>query len=374
MNIAKKIKVIHFVTGGFTGSTAIAIELVKSTRRSSAITSLLVLRKKSSTNMLRVNELISAGTPVALVPGWSHIATIVALVRLCREYQPDIIVCHGFSEHLWGRYAGLLAHVPCLVHVEHNSQERYTPWKLLQARWLAKYTSKIIGCSEGVRQNLMRLQFPHEKIIAIDNGINLSEYREVQAIPFSERQPSIVMAARFSKQKDHITLIHAIELLRKDNLFPVVYFAGAGSKRHMKKARTLVEKLQLQDQINFLGYCDSVPKLLLENQICVLSTRYEGMPLFLCEGMAAGCAVVGSCVVGVKELIRDGEDGLLVDPQSPTSMAQALTHLLTSTAFASQLAEKARFRALRDFDLKHMVETYDETFLSMVNSYENAIA
>ena len=45
----------------------------------------------------------------------------------------QVLVAHGFSEHLWGRYAGLLAGVPALVHVEHNSRERYTRWRLKQA-------------------------------------------------------------------------------------------------------------------------------------------------------------------------------------------------------------------------------------------------
>jgi hypothetical protein len=76
------------------------------------------------------------------------------------RFRPDILVAHGFSEHLWGRYAGLLAQVPHLVHVEHNTRERYTRWRLKQTRWLAARTDRIVGCSEGVRLRLLEMGMP----------------------------------------------------------------------------------------------------------------------------------------------------------------------------------------------------------------------
>jgi UDP-N-acetylglucosamine:LPS N-acetylglucosamine transferase len=95
----------------------VAIELIRAAKSNSSITSMLVLRKKSSTDLARVAQLEAEGMELKLVAGWSHLATIFELVRVCREYKPDILVTHGFSEHLWGRYAGLLARVPHLIHV-----------------------------------------------------------------------------------------------------------------------------------------------------------------------------------------------------------------------------------------------------------------
>jgi glycosyltransferase involved in cell wall biosynthesis len=373
MNIVQKRKIIHFVTGGFSGSTSIAIQLVNAAKCDPTISSLLVLRKKSSTNMAKVQELISQGLSVRLVPGWSHIATIVSLIRLCYEFKPDVIVCHGFSEHIWGRYAGLFAQVPHLVHVEHNSKERYTPWKLAQARWLTKFTAKIIACSEGVKKSLLDLNFPSEKILTISNGIDLTSYQNALAVPFEKRQAGIVMAARFSKQKDHISLILAIDLLRKKGIFPIVHFAGKGCRLHRKKAYKLAAALNLLDQIKFLGYCNSLPELYLHNQICVLSTHHEGMPLVLCEGMAAGCAVVGSDVIGVRELIKHGKDGLLVDENSPESLADALEKLLTSSEFSSQLATTAYLKAHENFGLPQMISKYNEILISLMVAPQHSV-
>ena len=104
------VRVLHFVTGGFSGgATQVAIALTQAGRDSDRIEPLLVLRRKRRTDPQRIAELEQAGTPLRVVPGWSHAATIWSLVKVCREFRPDILVAHGFSEHLWGRYAGLLA-------------------------------------------------------------------------------------------------------------------------------------------------------------------------------------------------------------------------------------------------------------------------
>lgn len=361
----RPLKVIHFVTGGFTGSTKVAIDLIRGAKHHPSFSSMLVLRKKSSTDMARVQQLQNEGIAIKLVAGWAHLATIVELLRICHEYQPDILVTHGFSEHLWGRYAGLLARVPHLIHVEHNSRERYTPLRLLQARWLAHYTDKIIGCSEGVRSRLLALGFPAHKIMAINNGIQLADYTNADASPLVERIPGIIMPARFAKQKDHATLIRAIALLRDKNMIVPVFFAGAGSARHIAKAKKLVDELQLNEQIHFAGHCGNLPFLLMRHQICVLSTRYEGMPLALAEGMAAGCAVIGSAVIGVQEMINHGRDGLLVKAQCAYAMADAIEILLHNSTYAQILAQQGRQRALAEFSLARMAQTYEQVFFEL---------
>src|SRR5262245_32089457 len=156
--VERPVRVLHFVTGGFSGgATQVAIALTQAGVDSPAIEPLLVLRRKRRTDPKRIAELEQAGVPLRVVPGWSHAATIWSLVKTCEEFKPDVLIAHGFSEHLWGRYAGLLAKVPHLVHVEHNTRERYTAWRLRQTRWLARRTARIVGCSEGVKDVLLAM-------------------------------------------------------------------------------------------------------------------------------------------------------------------------------------------------------------------------
>ena len=363
------VRVLHFVTGGFSGgATQVAIALTNAAMQSDTVQPLLVLRRKRRTDPKRIAELEQAGVPLAVVPGWSHAATIAALVRVCRRFRPDVLVAHGFSEHLWGRYAGLLAHVPHLVHVEHNTRERYTRWRLAQSRWLARRTDRIVGCSEGVRLRLLEMGMPPERTIAVPNGIRLEPFAEADAHPFERRVPGIVMVARFSKQKDHATLLRAVGLLRERGLQPPVLFAGGGKALHRAPLEKLARELGLQEQVRFLGVVRNVPELLMQHQLAVLSTHYEGMPLALIEGMAAGCAVVGSAVPGVREVIADGVDGRLVPEGDAGALADVLENLLRDPETSARMGATARRVAIERHSRELMNARYEALFLELARS------
>lgn len=365
----RPVRVLHFVTGGFSGgATQVAIALVNAARQGTAVQPLLVLRRKRRTDPARIAELEQAGVPLRVVPGWSHVATVWSLIKLCREFRPDVLVAHGFSEHLWGRYAGLLARVPHLVHVEHNTRERYTRWRLAQARWLARRTDRIVGCSEGVRLRLLEMGMPPERTLAIPNGIRLEPFASADAHPFADRIPGIVMVARFSKQKDHATLLRALGLLRGRGLAPPLLFAGGGKALHRRPLEALAAELGLQDQVRFLGVVRNVPELLMTHQLSVLSTHYEGMPLALIEGMAAGCAVVGSAVPGVREVLTDGEDGRLVPEGDAAALADALERLLRDPVASAGMAATARRVAVERHGRELMNARYEALFLELARA------
>ncbi len=360
MPSARRPRVLHFVTGGFSGATQVAVDLVRAHAGSGRFDALLALRsKRRTTTPERVAALRAEGMAVELVPGWAHAVTVWQLAALCRRWRPDILVAHGFSEHLWGRYAGLLAGVPRLVHVEHNSRERYTAWRLAQARWLARRTAAIVGVSEGVRSTLLERGFPAERIHAIPNGVRLEPFAQASAHSFAAREPGIVMAARFARQKDHATLLRAVALLRDRGLVPPVRLAGGGKAGARQAAERLARELDLLPQVQFIGHCSDVPGLLMGQRICVLSTHYEGMPLSLIEGMAAGCAVVGSRVVGVQEVIAPGRTGLLAEPGDAASLADALALLLTDADAAARMAAAAREDAVAHYGLPTMTARYE---------------
>ena len=362
----RPVRVLHFVTGGFSGgATQVAIALTQAGVDSPEIEPLLVLRRKRRTDPQRIAELEQAGLPLRVVPGWSHAATIWSLIQVCRQFRPDVLIAHGFSEHLWGRYAGLLAKVPHLVHVEHNTRERYTAWRLRQSRWLARRTDRIVGCSEGVKDELLAQGMPPERTIAIPNGIRLAPFEGADAHPVAQRIPGIVMVARLSRQKDHATLIRAVAHLRDRGHVVPVSFAGGGKARHREPLERLVRLLGLEAQVQFLGVARNVPELLTTHRVAALSTHWEGMPLALIEGMAAGCAVVGSAVPGVREVIQDGVDGRLVPENDHVALADVLETLLTDDAEATRLGAAARRSAQEKYGRELMHQRYEALCLAL---------
>jgi glycosyltransferase involved in cell wall biosynthesis len=173
------------------------------------------------------------------------------------------------------------------------------------------------------------------------------------------------MVARFSKQKDHATLLRAVARLRDRGMVVPLLFAGGGKKMHRTPLEALASLLGITDQVHFLGVARNVPELLMTHRVAALVTHYEGMPLALLEGMAAGCAVVGSAVPGVREVIADGVDGRLVREHDDAALADALEQLLRDDAEATRLGAAARAAAIERHGRELMHARYEALFLAL---------
>ena len=357
---ARPLRVLHFVSGGFSGATQVAIDLCGDDAGQDTF---LVLRRRIMDPTERVRALRAKGLRVEVVPRWSHTVTILALRRLCLEWKPDVLVAHGFSEHLWGRYAALLAGVPCIVQIEHNVRERYGRWRLWQSLWLAQRTDRIVGVSRAVEDVLVRLGHPPERCMTIHNGIELSRWTKGQ--PWAQREAAIVMPARFARQKDHRTLIEALVPLKALGHRPTVYFAGEGKASWRKEAEQLAARLGVQDQVQCLGHVQDLPALLGRVKLCVLSTHYEGLGLGLIEGMASGCCGVGTDVEGVREIITHGHNGLLVPHADAQALARTLAELLGDDARTQALAAVGQAHVHAAFDRQRMRQQYLALFADL---------
>ena len=347
-------KVVHFVTGGFSGATQVAVDLCLSAQRSGPFEPVLVLRRKRHTPMARVEALRAQGLQVRCVSAhWVHRWTEIELARLLEEVRPVALLAHGFPEHLIGRRAGLRAGVPVLIQVEHNSRERYTPWSRWQSRQLADKSAALVGVSEGVRQSLLAQGLPADKTLAIPNGIDLARFAELGG----EREAGLVMSARFARQKDHATLIASMAMLAAQGVKPRLRLAGTGPL--MARMQAEVARRSLDGQVSFLGHHGDMPALLRSQRIYVLATHFEGMPLALVEAMAAGCACIASDVIGVRGVIEHERTGLLVPEGDAAALADAIARLLRDPALAERLGAAARERAFAEHGQALMRERYD---------------
>lgn len=347
-------RVVHFVTGGFSGATQVAVDLCLSALETGPYEPVLVLRRKRHTPMARVQALRARGLTVHLVRSWwLHAFTIAALALLLRRLRPVALLAHGFPEHLMGRQAGLLAGVRVLIQVEHNSRERYRPWSRWLSRRLAARSAALVGVGPGVRDSLLAQGLPAEKVVAIPNGVDLTRF----AAPARPREAGLVMSARFARQKDHATLVDAMALLAAEGLRPRLQLAGTGP--WLARVQAQVEKQGLAGQIVFLGHHADMPGLLASQAIYVLSTHFEGMPLALVEAMAAGCACIASDVIGVRGVIEHGVTGLLVPEGDAAALAAAIAQLLQDGPLAARLGAAARERALAEHGAPLMRQRYE---------------
>lgn len=359
-------RVLHFVTGGFSGATKVAIDLVEAHSQIVSTESLLVLRRKKTTTAEKLAKLEEKNIDYRTITGATHIATINELKKLCEQWRPDILVAHGFPEHLLGRRAGLLAKVPHLIQVEHNSKERYTLWKLYQTRKLSKSTSRIVAVSDGVAHVLSE-QGLKAPIQAIPNGIDTIRFGGINLLPINERPRDLIMVGRYAKSKDHITLIKALYQLKQKGIKPNLTLVGSGSIRHQKEVHDLVASYEMQNQVTFIEHSSEVDALLLQHKVFVMSSRFEGLNLAVLEAMASGCIVVGSTAVGVEELINDKKDGFLFPIGDVTKLADIIETVLSNPINYQKLAIAAREKVIKHYDKEQVTQAYHELFKRLSN-------
>lgn len=368
--MVQKIRIMQFVTGGFSGATGVAIDLARAYVQQGQIESLLVFREKRTTTEDKLQTLVQERIPYAVVSGVTHMVTIYQLTNLCRAWKPDILVVHGFPEHILGRWAGFLAQVPSWVQVEHNSRERYTSWKLWQSRFLSKKTRYSVGVSEGVA-DVLRSQGLYSDIVAIPNGIDTDKFARHSQHTIGQRPKDLIMVSRFAKSKDQMTLINALSLLKDRGLRPNVSFFGGGSSRYLKKVQKQVVRYGLGSQVSFCVHTPNVDQELAAHKIFVMSSFYEGLNLSVLEAMASGCVIVGSDAVGVRELIRDGDDGFVFKIGDSERLANIIESILAAPENFQSLADKARLKSQQFYDKKHVNQAYQDLLLPLVTGRVN---
>jgi glycosyltransferase involved in cell wall biosynthesis len=159
--------------------------------------------------------------------------------------------------------------------------------------------------------------------------------------PSNLPRPRILAAGRLTHQKGFDLLIEAFSQLAGRYPDWHLVIAGEGEERPSLEAQR--QALGLTERIHLPGFVADMGGLLASSELFVLPSRFEGFPNALCEAMAAGLAVIAAdCPSGPADIICSGEDGLLVEPESPAALAQALERMMSDPQVRHAMGDKAQ--------------------------------
>jgi glycosyltransferase involved in cell wall biosynthesis len=289
--------------------------------------------------------------------------SIRSLVRLIREFRPDLVTTHSSKAGIVGRVAARIAGVPGIHTANGWSFNPAEPVvKRTIYRWLERGTvalgGLVICVSDQGRQLAIDAGIGADRLVTIHNGIPDAP-AEFRASPGTRGPMRLISVARFDPPKDQRTLILAVKDLANVNLDLV----GTGAEEDA--ARELVRDLGIGDRVRFLGNRTDVPELLAGAHAFALCSRSEGFPISTLEAMRAGLPVVVSNAGGAGEAVIDGQTGYVIADDSVALWADRLARLADDPTKRGRMGGAARTLFEERF-------TYEQMFTKTAAVYRTA--
>ena len=289
------------------------------------------------------------------------------LLRIARKEQIDLINSHGKGAGLYARKVGFILGVPVVqtfhgLHYDYRNRLVRFLYISLE-KLLAHFTTRFINVSAGQqREGLAMKLFPGSKSRVVVNGIDTAVVERVNLDRAAFRRKLglgpgdfvATMVARFDRVKGHERLVGMLPNLLKKIPNLKVVFAGDGEQRY--GTEKLAKKLGVSSAIRFLGQRSDVFKIFKASDVAILPSYHEGMPLTVLEAMACRLPVVGSDVVGIRDLVKDGENGYLVDFDNVAEVAKALRKLSSSISLRHKMGEQGRRLVEDKFSMEKFVK------------------
>ncbi|HRZ87549.1 MAG TPA: glycosyltransferase, partial [bacterium] len=272
--------------------------------------------------IFKIKELVRNPNPVKdIIATWK-------LFRLMKETKFDIIHTHCSKAGILGRIAAKLSGAPIIVHTPHGHVfygyfSTMISWAfVVTERIVGAFTDKIITLTERGKEEHIhyRIGGP-EKFVAIPSGIDLRDYQVCAADTAQKRRELrlsgddllVGTIARLSDIKGHRYLLEAVPAIRAK--VPKAKFLLVGDGPLKNELVRMCYDLDIIDSVLFLGIRKDIPALVSVMDLFVLPSLNEGMGKVFLQVQAMGKAVIAADVGGVREIVRDGENGLLVPPK-----------------------------------------------------------
>jgi len=309
----------------------------------------------------------------------------IRLAKLIRKERPQILHTHTAKAGTVGRAAALLAgsrRPPIIVHTFHGHVLRgyFGPlrslfFRLLERR-LAAGTTALIAVSPQVRDDLVALGVaPRERFVVIRLGIELDERiapeqngrgesRRYLGIPGDRFAVGWIGRMTAVKRTDDVLV--AFKRLRDSGIDAVLCMVGDGPDRLQLEQRA--HELGVARDTLFLGYQEDVAQFYAAFDALVLPSGNEGTPVSVIEALAAELPVVATRVGGVPDVVRDGEDGFLVEAGATDDLADRLAQLAGDPALRARMGKQGRERVLPRYAVERLVEDIDELYQSLLSA------
>ena len=321
---------------------------------------------------------VPVGSLVRRIHPVRDLAALLAILWHIWRERPDIVHTHTSKAGILGRLAARLAGVPHIVHTPHghvfNGHFGRFAAKLFLAleRFFAGFTAKTVALTAGEKRDYVDLGVAQDTDVAvIPSGVDLSEFAgechdvsaEKRSIGLDPNKRQVGFVGWLLPIKGPVYLLNAMNAVWRDHPDAELVFVGKGELEEALRAQASFAGCS--GRVKFLGWRDDISRIMPLFDVFVLPSLNEGMGRVLVEAMAAGRPIVASRVGGIPDLVRHGENGLLVPPRDDEALAAGISLLLSNRRLAARMGQQGR-RMCQEFGLSAMIAGLEELYRNIL--------
>ncbi|OGW73869.1 MAG: hypothetical protein A3J81_03075 [Nitrospirae bacterium RIFOXYB2_FULL_43_5] len=294
--------------------------------------------------------------------------TIYSLLKIIKDENVNLVCTHSGKDSMLGAIAGRLSRIkPVIVRTRHLALP------ITSRITYSLFPHKVVTVSEYVRKYLVKeKRIPANKVVSIPTGVDLERFAPdtVNAVPREELSipndvPVVGTIAIFRRKKGHHTLLDAIPLVLKKIPNARFVFVGDGPQRENIEKK--LSELGLAGNVKLLGLRKDIPEILNTIDLFVLPTLQEALGTSFLEAMAMRRPVIGTRVGGVPEVVKDGVSGILVEPEDPVALSDAIMGLLNDKGQMKRMGDAGRRIVEEKYSIDVMVRSLFNFYTSLVS-------
>lgn len=336
----------------------------------------MCIHEKNYTEDLKVYKKPQAGIPYLINTLYFHLNWYPPFYKKTIEHvKPAIIHSHfGFDGYRMMKPARIY-NIPLVVSFYGSDVSRLPnefDWKR-RYRKLAKTGDAFIAATNHMKRRLIELGFPKNKIYVIPFGLDLENFN------FNTDQikpPRIMMVGRMVEKKGFRYAIEAIKKLKEKGLSYTIDLYGDGKLRQSLEKK--VDILGIRNLVHFHGYIPiervlkehSNHKILLAPSLTANDGDQEGLPNTILEAMASGTLVITTNHAAIGEVIKNKENGLIIEEADATALAKAIRYAQSAECNIENMLYNARTTIESSFKIQDVVAQIESLYKKMIKDYD----
>ncbi len=373
-----KLRVLHFIhTMAYGGVETAVLNWIRALDRNEFEVHLACFANPGETERPFVEAAERMGLQVAKI-GWNRRKPLwrasSQLAALLRERSIDIVHSHNCYADVVTLLTSWRTKVKTITtaYVWFD----YRNWKRDLLQWIDVRAMRRFDCvtahCENTRLESLKRGFRAEDVRTLICGFEThrvdlhpaTRRHERAALGVADGDTVLINVARFYPEKAQVFLLECFARIAAQRPRVVLWLAGVGPLED--ELRATVERLGLQKSVRFLGFVVGLPDLLALADIQVHPAHIEGVPLAICEGMAAGLPIVASEVGGLPEILDHGANGVLVPGHSHERFTAEVMRLIDDPQLAAGYGVRARRFIENDYSLRTAIRRVEATYRELV--------